>query len=88
MPILGMRLARTPVAQIADTLRLDREQVERRIDAILSRLKAHLAGGYQDPPEAPRAELSPERARRDPPRRGLGGLATRMVTREPVRDRK
>lgn len=52
MAILGMRVARTPPAQIADTLRMDRDQVERRIDVILARLKGRLDGASELSPAA------------------------------------
>jgi DNA-binding NarL/FixJ family response regulator len=86
MAILGMRVARTPVAQIADTLRTDREHVERRIDVILARLKGRVEGAPEVSPEPPRTELPEETARGRDARRGFAGLAARMVARGPAED--
>ena len=84
MAILGMRVARTPVAQIADTLRTDREHVERRIDIILTRLKRRVEGVSRRAPEPPRTELPEATARARDARRGLAGRAARMVARAPA----
>jgi len=45
LPIFGLRVARTPVAQVAEALRCDREDVELRVGAILERLRGALPGG-------------------------------------------
>jgi DNA-binding NarL/FixJ family response regulator len=82
MPILGMRAARTPIAQIADTLRMDREQVERRIDVILARLRANLEGASGSSPEPLPTELPGEPAPSPATRRGLAGLAAREPAKE------
>jgi DNA-binding NarL/FixJ family response regulator len=84
MAILGMRVARTPVVQIAETLRADLEHVERRIDVILARLKGRLEGASEASPEPPRTELAEKTARARDARRGLAGLAARMVARGPA----
>jgi DNA-binding NarL/FixJ family response regulator len=42
MPVFAMRIARTPVAEIAETLRIPSEHVETRIDMILATLRQGL----------------------------------------------
>jgi hypothetical protein len=39
LPLLGMLINRTPPAEIASTMRLERAELDRRIAGMLSRLK-------------------------------------------------
>ncbi len=48
MPVFGMRIARTPVPEIAETLHIPSNRVETRIDVILARLKRGLGVADSD----------------------------------------
>jgi DNA-binding NarL/FixJ family response regulator len=48
LPILGLIIGRTPRAEIAEVLGLDERELDRRVEAMLSRLKVP-TGQYQQP---------------------------------------